>query len=1005
VPASLRGIHAWLARDPRFAPRVIETDPYGVLRYGDADGLSVEQGRQLLAALKALQQANPYFRADDWSTHSARGLTHIELLDDVRAAILDEATTFHLRTLLLSIVRGSALAAALAVDLEHILSNDAGRAFAYAERHEAALALVRLDSHKDKLPPIVERLVDNGSEDATRLSLDIMQEVQFRGFSADDIATAVMAHLGLLPGSRSAGPERSSTTSLFHAARAIPDALVAGVLDRLASMLPRRDRLTGPEIPYDLEMLVSHLINRQLRLVRPEPLGLLTWLRIIAGRDVYRGDDQQHIAEFLRDNDHVRRVIQINTLSEPDEEPVWNRIWHLGEINPALTLSTDDVVHHLDRLADRGQRSHQDIAVWRELAAFSRALPEATSRIIDAARPFAADQPELQAHLDALIAPLPMSQWEIDRATRLQAKAAKRDADRARHRHDFALHEPELRAGELRWVLPPAQAYLGLFSDIASELPPPDRIDDWLGAELQVAALAGFEAVLHRPDLPTLEQVCRSYAESRRWHFVYPMIAGVAERIRTRRGVDDVSREVLSTVLAGLINEHLGDRIADRALIEALEVALRADPAHFERHVRLLIEPSLDRSLAHISGLYSFAHSVPDRDIARRLATEWLERYPDLPNQVETELTDILLRAGDRPALQRLYPSRLHRSFDDDQRTRTWQALALICDFATMAPKLTPVAGESRDLLWYLRDRLGSDRRRAGLGLEVAPDTLAWIVARFRALWPRRHRPTGTTSGDTNSWDATEFLDDVTDRLASDTSDTAVALLRSLADAPQDSYTSRLLYACDQQRRTRREINFPGVPLARLVDVLQAKPPRTTDDVLSIVLNTLGRLQSQLHGNDTDTVDKYWRDDHTPRDEDTCTDLLIEDIERLMPRLGIGRIPQRDMPADKCADIVFTAADAALPVECKSQWNETLWTAAHTQLDAFYVRDWRSQDRGLYVVYWFGSNVPRPRGLRLNPARAAPQSTPDQLRRQLVDALPPTRRGSIAVVVLDLSRS
>jgi hypothetical protein len=131
-----------------------------------------------------------------------------------------------------------------------------------------------------------------------------------------------------------------------------------------------------------------------------------------------------------------------------------------------------------------------------------------------------------------------------------------------------------------------------------------------------------------------------------------------------------------------------------------------------------------------------------------------------------------------------------------------------------------------------------------------------------------------------------------------------------------------------------------------------------------------------------------------------------DDIERLLPRFGINRVPQRDMPADKRADIVFTAANAALPVECKSHWNETLWTAAHTQLDALYVRDWQAQDRGLYVVYWFGSDVPRHRALRVHPVRGTtPPTTPDELRRQLVEALPVSRRSCISVVVVDLSRS
>jgi hypothetical protein len=235
-----------------------------------------------------------------------------------------------LRTLLLGIVRGSPLAAALAVELEQILFNDFGRSFAYSERHEAALALTRLDTHKDRLRLIVERLVQVGTVDATRLALDIMQEIEFRDFNASDIATAVLAHLGLLPTSQPASPERLSSTSLFYVARAIPDAVIPGVLDSLASALPRRDPLTGSEIPYDLELLVSHLITRQTRLARPELHDLLSWLRIIAGRDGHRGDDQQRIAEFLRGDDNIRHAIQLRILTEQGDQPVWNRIWNLG---------------------------------------------------------------------------------------------------------------------------------------------------------------------------------------------------------------------------------------------------------------------------------------------------------------------------------------------------------------------------------------------------------------------------------------------------------------------------------------------------------------------------------------------------------------------------------------------------------------------------------------------------------------------------------------------------
>ena len=67
VPASLRGLHAWLAQTPSFTLPVIESDPYGFLRYGDADNLSSEQARVLLRSLGKLNDEDPFFRADDWT--------------------------------------------------------------------------------------------------------------------------------------------------------------------------------------------------------------------------------------------------------------------------------------------------------------------------------------------------------------------------------------------------------------------------------------------------------------------------------------------------------------------------------------------------------------------------------------------------------------------------------------------------------------------------------------------------------------------------------------------------------------------------------------------------------------------------------------------------------------------------------------------------------------------------------------------------------------------------
>src|SRR5207302_9115023 len=63
----LRGLHAWLAVHlPEYADRLIDTDPYGVLTYGDAGSLAQSSCAHLVRALGELSQADPWFRSGNW---------------------------------------------------------------------------------------------------------------------------------------------------------------------------------------------------------------------------------------------------------------------------------------------------------------------------------------------------------------------------------------------------------------------------------------------------------------------------------------------------------------------------------------------------------------------------------------------------------------------------------------------------------------------------------------------------------------------------------------------------------------------------------------------------------------------------------------------------------------------------------------------------------------------------------------------------------------------------
>jgi hypothetical protein len=171
-----------------------------------------------------------------------------------------------------------------------------------------------------------------------------------------------------------------------------------------------------------------------------------------------------------------------------------------------------------------------------------------------------------------------------------------------------------------------------------------------------------------------------------------------------------------------------------------------------------------------------------------------------------------------------------------------------------------------------------------------------------------------------------------------------------------------------------------------------------------LVLEEVAVAQKKLIGQDIDQVRDFWTDEGVPRDENRCRDRLAAIIEPELARYDIHRVTEADMPKDKRADLAFARGALQLPMEIKGQWHPEVWDAATGQLDIHYLIDWRSEQRGIYCVLWFGEQpAATGRRLKTHPAGAAPPKTPEQMHAMLVERIPEARRSLIDVVVLDLA--
>lgn len=279
VPSSLRGLHAWIAyHSVSMANSVITADPFGVLRYGDASGLTAEQAECMLDALNELAKDDPFFRAQDWASHAAAGLMNPKLKDKIQKLIGSGDSNPHLRSLLIVGLQGTQMAGQLAGTLESIAFSVSRF---YGERLDALAALI---PHRDRTwcQSAVETLLDLCTEDSIRLARDLVEKIDC-DVPDEVLVITLLSCMGL---TRRSLPKRkpTRTISLFHYRRfglSLPIARLQNVLEIItdfSSVLGRSSERGLSNLAQFISVLVIRSIEGRLH-ESVSPARLWAWTR------------------------------------------------------------------------------------------------------------------------------------------------------------------------------------------------------------------------------------------------------------------------------------------------------------------------------------------------------------------------------------------------------------------------------------------------------------------------------------------------------------------------------------------------------------------------------------------------------------------------------------------------------------------------------------------------------------------------------------------------------
>ncbi len=146
-----------------------------------------------------------------------------------------------------------------------------------------------------------------------------------------------------------------------------------------------------------------------------------------------------------------------------------------------------------------------------------------------------------------------------------------RPAHEDRQQH-YAELLTDIRAGEAEAIVDPALAYLGRLYEVEASQPPIERLKSWLNADLAEEVLAGFEAVLHRRDLPSPEEIARQGANGTSPWIASAILAGLIERQRRGVGLADLDPRVWSVGL--MLCQSLASREETKTLERELGLCL-----------------------------------------------------------------------------------------------------------------------------------------------------------------------------------------------------------------------------------------------------------------------------------------------------------------------------------------------------------------------------------------------------------------------------------------------
>ncbi|HZI15946.1 MAG TPA: hypothetical protein VE153_36605 [Myxococcus sp.] len=423
---------------------------------------------------------------------------------------------------------------------------------------------------------------------------------------------------------------------------------------------------------------------------------------------------------------------------------------------------------------------------------------------------------------------------------------------------------------------------------------------------------------------------------------------------------DRVWREWTSLVLAAPVWGTDEGQVRRKRLVSR---ATERTPVEVRRSFRrlLAVEHPFDRAFHFLRSLKECWNEVLLNE-ARQLALN-----PTTGPSLFSSLLEVLVAHGEQEGLR--YADSLLSMRD----TPSWQSRRVIAAATLLS--------HSRDDVWprlwpLLRDEVDFGREVFKSTAFFRPLLERLTPAALTELYRWLERPLATAESSPTRQVNGERLhyirDAILDRLLLLTSNEALEAAKQLSLAlPEDEAVRGAFLNMQAMRRMYTWRPPSPQEVLALVGLERARMVRSPDELLEVVLESLGRIQAELH-DETPAIHDLWNKDPkghlSPKEEVRLSDWLKRHLQKDLAgrRVVVNREveirpsePSRpgqrtDLRVDAIAHLPGGADEqVSLLIEVKGAWNRGLWTSMREQLVERYLAENRCR-HGIYLVGWYG---------------------------------------------------